>query len=285
MRLFYQEEHKTCYHYAEKSTATFKVYHLQHDAPPAQARLECSLMVFVIEGESLIRYGAGKPFVVPAGRFFLVEPGTLFTGHQQVPTLVMTMAFVGAPQLCNIYTLENLVRDTQGASLPVDPHFTLPIRPRLREFLDLVMHCLDDGLSCAHYHELKREEFFLLVRAYYSKEELAALFRPLLGIDHDFRRQVLEVCAKGCCDIAAMAGQLNMSTATFQRKFKQTFHETAGQWLLNRKAERIIRQLKTTSLTFDQICFENGFSSPAYFSNFCKRVFGKTPTQLRNEAF
>lgn len=285
MRLFYQEEHKTCYHYAEKSTATFKVYHLQHDTPPAQARLECSLMVFVIEGESLIRYGAGKPFVVPAGRFFLVEPGTLFTGHQQIPTLVMTMAFVGAPQLCNIYTLENLVRDTQGASLPVDPHFTLPIRPRLREFLDLVMHCLDDGLSCAHYHELKREEFFLLVRAYYSKEELAALFRPLLGIDHDFRRQVLEACAKGCCDIAAMAGQLNMSTATFQRKFKQTFHETAGQWLLNRKAERIIRQLKTTSLTFDQICFENGFSSPAYFSNFCKRVFGKTPTQLRNEAF
>ena len=285
MRLFYQEEHKTCYHYAEKSTATFKVYHLQHDAPPAQARLECSLMVFVIEGESLIRYGAGKPFVVPAGRFFLVEPGTLFTGHQQVPTLVMTMAFVGAPQLCNIYTLENLVRDTQGASLPVDPHFTLPIRPRLREFLDLVMHCLDDGLPCAHYHELKREEFFLLVRAYYSKEELAALFRPLLGIDHDFRRQVLEVCAKGCCDIAAMAGQLNMSTATFQRKFKQTFHETAGQWLLNRKAERIVHQLKTTSLTFDQICFENGFSSPAYFSNFCKRVFGKTPTQLRNEAF
>ena len=285
MRLFYQEEHKTCYHYAEKSTATFKVYHLQHDAPPAQARLECSLMVFVVEGESLIRYGAGKPFVVPAGRFFLVEPGTLFTGHQQVPTLVMTMAFVGAPQLCNIYTLENLVRDTQGASLPVDPHFTLPIRPRLREFLDLVMHCLDDGLSCAHYHELKREEFFLLVRAYYSKEELAALFRPLLGIDHDFRRQVLEVCAKGCCDIAAMAGQLNMSTATLQRKFKQTFHETAGQWLLNRKAERIVRQLKTTSLTFDQICFENGFSSPAYFSNFCKRVFGKTPTQLRNEAF
>lgn len=285
MRLFYQEEHKTCYHYAEKSTATFKVYHLQHDAPPAQARLECSLMVFVIEGESLIRYGAGKPFVVPAGRFFLVEPGTLFTGHQQVPTLVMTMAFVGAPQLCDIYTLENLVRDTQGASLPVDPHFTLPIRPRLREFLDLVMHCLDDGLSCAHYHELKREEFFLLVRAYYSKEELAALFRPLLGIDHDFRRQVLEACAKGCCDIAAMAGQLNMSTATLQRKFKQTFHETAGQWLLNRKAERIVRQLKTTSLSFDQICFENGFSSPAYFSNFCKRVFGKTPTQLRNEAF
>ena len=285
MRLFYQEEHKTCYHYAEKSTATFKVYHLQHDAPPAQARLECSLMVFVVEGESLIRYGAGKPFVVPAGRFFLVEPGTLFTGHQQVPTLVMTMAFVGAPQLCNIYTLENLVRDTQGASLPVDPHFTLPIRPRLLEFLDLVMHCLDDVLSFAHYHELKREEFFLLVRAYYSKEELAALFRPLLGIDHDFRRQVLEVCAKGCCDIAAMAGQLNMSTATLQRKFKQTFHETAGQWLLNRKAERIVRQLKTTSLTFDQICFENGFSSPAYFSNFCKRVFGKTPTQLRNEAF
>lgn len=285
MRLFYQEEHKTCYHYAEKSTATFKVYHLQHDAPPAQARLECSLIVFVVEGESLIRYGAGKPFVVPAGRFFLVEPGTLFTGHQQVPTLVMTMAFVGAPQLCDIYTLENLVRDTQGASLPVDPHFTLPIRPRLREFLDLVMHCLDDGLSCAHYHELKRAEFFLLVRAYYSKEELAALFRPLLGIDHDFRRQVLEVCAKGCCDIAAMAGQLNMSTATLQRKFKQTFHETAGQWLLNRKAERIVRQLKTTSLTFDQICFENGFSSPAYFSNFCKRVFGKTPTQLRNEAF
>lgn len=285
MGLFYLEEHKTCYHYAERATATFKVYHLQHDSPPARARLERSLIVFVVEGESLIRYGAGKPFVVPAGRFFLVEPGTLFTGHQSSPALVMTMAFVGAPKLCNIYTLENLVRDTQGASQPVDPHFTLPIRPRLREFLDLVMHCLDDGLSCAHYHELKREEFFQLVRAYYSKEELAGLFRPLLGIDHDFRQQVLDAYVNGHGDVATLAESLHVSPATFQRKFKQTFHETAGKWLLDRKAERIIRQLKTTSLTFDQICFENGFSSLAYFSNFCKRVFGKTPTELRNEAF
>lgn len=285
MGLFYLEEHKTCYHYAERATATFKVYHLQHDSPPARACLERSLIVFVVEGESLIRYGAGKPFVVPAGRFFLVEPGTLFTGHQSSPALVMTMAFVGAPKLCNIYTLENLVRDTQGAALPADPHFTLPIRPRLREFLDLVMHCLDDGLSCAHYHELKREEFFQLVRAYYSKEELAGLFRPLLGIDHDFRQQVLDAYANGHGDVATLAESLHVSPATFQRKFKQSFHETAGQWLLDRKAERIIRQLKTTSLTFDQICFENGFSSLAYFSNFCKRVFGKTPTELRNEAF
>lgn len=285
MRLFYQEEHKTCYHYAEKSTATFKVHHLQRDTPPARARLERSLMVFVVEGEVLIRYGTDKPFVVPAGRFFLVEPGTLFTGHQSSTTLVVTMAFVGSPQLCNIYTLENLVSDTQGAALPADPHFTLPIRPRLREFLDLTMHCLDDGLSCVHYHELKRAEFFQLVRAYYSKEELAALFRPLLGVDHDFRRQVLEAYARADCDVATLAARLNLSTATFQRKFKQTFHETAGKWLLDRKAERIIRQLKTTSLTFDQICFENGFSSPAYFSSFCKRIFGKSPTELRGEEF
>lgn len=285
MGLFYLEEHKTCYHYAERATATFKVYHLQHDSPPARACLERSLIVFVVEGESLIRYGAGKPFVVPAGRFFLVEPGTLFTGHQSSPALVMTMAFVGSPQLCNIYTLENLANDTQGAALPAEGHFTLPIRPRLREFLDLVRHCLDDGLSCVHYHELKRAEFFQLLRAYYSKEELAALFCPLLGVDHDFRRQVLEAYARADCDVATLAARLNLSTATFQRKFKQTFHETAGKWLLDRKAERIIRQLKTTSLTFDQICFENGFSSLAYFSNFCKRVFGKTPTELRNEAF
>ena len=51
------------------------------------------------------------------------------------------------------------------------------------------------------------------------------------------------------------------------------------------KSEQIIRDIKTSTKSINEISDEYGFSSLQYFSNFCKRRFGKNLYELRAESF
>ena len=38
---------------------------------------------------------------------------------------------------------------------------------------------MEDDIGCKHLQELKLQELFILFRAYYTKEQLAAFFHPI----------------------------------------------------------------------------------------------------------
>ena len=209
--------------------------------------------------------------------------GMNFYGKQLCETEVMCCSFSDAPKFCNIYTLENLAAMMDGG-VKEEPIVPLHICDRLHDFLCLLGDCMDDGILCAHFHQLKLQELFLLLRAYYSKEDLARMFSPILGIDAGFRKFVLEHYRE-FVDIRQFASLANMTVSTFQRKFKHEFKKPVNEWLLDRKCELVIRDLKTSLKTINEISEDYGFSSLQYFSNFCKRQFGKTPTELRLEPF
>ena len=84
-------------------------------------------------------------------------------------------------------------------------------------------------------------------------------------------------------DVKHFAALLHMPVTTFQRKFKKHFKTPVKQWLLDRKAERMLSDIKTTNRSITDLSKRYGFSSVSYFSNFCKHYFGKTPTELRAE--
>ena len=53
------------------------------------------------------------------------------------------------------------------------------------------------------------------------------------------------------------------------------------QWLMMKRVENIKYKLSQTYIPFADIIDEFNFSSPAHFSNFCKRYLGDTPTNIR----
>ena len=137
---------------------------------------------------------------------------------------------------------------------------------------------------CIHFHQLKLQELFLLLRMYYTKAELACMFAPIFGADDDFRQFVLKHY-KEFVNIKQFSALANMTPSTFQRHFKQTFKKPVNEWFMDLKSEQIIRDIKTSTKSINEISDEYGFSSLQYFSNFCKRQFGKNPTELRAESF
>lgn len=82
-------------------------------------------------------------------------------------------------------------------------------------------------------------------------------------------------------DVNLLAEKANMGVRTFTRKFKETFLESPHKWILARKAEFIENDIVRSNLSFNEIANKYNFSSPAYLSNFCKKLWGKTPTDMR----
>lgn len=130
--------------------------------------------------------------------------------------------------------------------------YCLKLDIRLQSFFSLLVDCLKEGLGCIHYHQIKRDELFLYLRAGYTKEELALFFYPVLGQNLEFKDFVL-MNSRKIFDVKNFALQANMSQSTFNRRFKETFNETAKNWLLLRKQEFVKCDIALSNLSFSEI--------------------------------
>ena len=273
------KEHLACSRYVPSgANAVFKVFRYPKEERLPSGSVLYSSLFFVLEGSVHLVDDVFSEQAVPAGEFFLLTKGTYVKGRAAQGSLVIRCFFSKEMQLCNRFSLEQLgafVADKATCSFA-----TLPICERLDEFLRLTVRYLDDGLSCMHFHQGKRNELFWLLRGYYSKEDLAKLFYPLLNTDLDFRDFVVENYKKAK-DVKELSALAHQSLSTFNRHFKKAFGIPAAEWIEKEKAKDLYREICITDRPFSEIADEYNFSSASYFTTFCKRHFGKTPKELR----
>ena len=256
MTLHYVNEHLGCNNYATDETSLFFLREIKPGETIVRNYLDFTLLVFLYRGDVEITYGIDSKLHLKGGNVFLL------------------------PKNLSMYSLKQLEK-----FLPENLDnrmFCLPFDDRIRAFVNLTVMSLSAGLNCTHYHQIKREELFMYLRAGYTKEELAMFFSPILGKDLDFKDFVL-THYKQIFDVKEFAQKANMSQSTFNRRFKESFNDTALKWLLARKSESILNDIVKSDLTFAEISEKYRFSSPSYFVTFCKKHYGKTAAELRRE--
>lgn len=281
MSLFYKQEHTTCYNYRMQTSATFKVLQFVKTDVPEIINVDRSVLIFLLEGEALVTCNNYKNKLQKAGEILLLPNNSCCYVQVLKPSTIISCSFVRNIDFCSRFSFGHLVE-----FIPNDFTYdfrTLPICEVMSQYLSMLKRYLEDGLSCVHFHELKEKELFILLRAYYTKEELAAFFYPLLGKDVDFKDFVLSNYLT-YDDLSEFARQANMSLDTFKRRFKEAFGESAHKWITSRKSEMIYRDLLMTEKPLADIASEYRMSSQAYLSTFCKQHFGKTPQELRDNA-
>lgn len=142
------------------------------------------------------------------------------------------------------------------------------------------MHNLESGLNCVHYHRVKQEELCILLRAYHGPAALYTLLKSVLGKNDSFKDFVYQHY-KEVSDVGDFAALANMSVRTFQRRFKSEFKRPVHEWLNERRAERILHELRNTDKSLTEIGTSCGFGSASYFTTFCKQYLGMKPSDLR----
>ncbi len=82
-------------------------------------------------------------------------------------------------------------------------------------------------------------------------------------------------------DVRDYAAMLHVSTGYLNECVQKVLHENAKSLIIEQLEMRIRHALKFTDKSIKEIAFEFGFSSPDYFSSFCKKHIGKSPSDYR----
>lgn len=277
--LQYAGEHRSCLNYRMPQDAAIKLLHYPEGMRQIVDTDE-SLIIFVLKGEVKVSADGHNDVLHRAGYISLQPRNSSSYIQVQQPCTFISFHSPHDITLCDRFSVQSLPR-----YIPEGFHYQftlLPIRQRLAEYATGLRHCLEDGLGCVHFLEMKMQELFILLRAYYNREELATFFYPLIGKNRDFQDFVYEHYRQvdSLNEFAALA---NTSVDTFKRRFKETFGEPAHKWITGRKAEHVYRDIALGILSFADIAEKYRFSSVSYLTTFCKQHLGKTPQQLRNE--
>lgn len=275
MKLFYLTEHTSCYNYFKFIEEGFRYYKfdtgLNHEE-----KLTKDCILFVVKGSLCISY-RGHEMLVREGKMIFFCRDSLFNTYSLEPCEVVAAIFEGGIWPCQKASFSELYHLKDIVEYSMEP---LEIRDRLHKFLGLLICYLEDGANCIHFHETKLRELFWNIRFYYSRQELALFFYTIIGRSQDFKNKVLNSCGK-CRTVKDMASTCSMSLSAFKRQFMLEFGEAPIAWMQKQLLGEIKYKLSVTDLPLGTIANELEFSSLAYFSKYCKRCLGYSPTELR----
>lgn len=184
--------------------------------------------------------------------------------------------------LCNGLSLNNA---SAGSHSPTEQKLLKEGLPRLQIHellmmeLNLTLQEIESKQLGYRFMEFKRYIILTMMRSLYNKEELFYMFSWVSSDDFEFRENVFHFYT---FDINAqeLCAQMEMSTATFNRRFKRAFGMPCGEWLNSKRQVHVLMDLKTTDLSVREIA-EKYNLTPNYLTDFCKKYLGDVPGNLR----
>lgn len=278
MSSFYNEEYPTCNSLQLSVGTNFAVTRFKKSDTPQVVSIDRSVLLFILSGKVSANCNQYKNKQHKTNEIALVPRNNCCYVRILEETTLISCPFLLDADFCNSFSYHEL-----SNFIPEDSvyDFTiLPTRERIIEFLNLLIHCLEDRIGDTYFHELMKKELFFFLRAYYSKEELATFFYPLLGKNMDFKELVMSNYLQ-IKDLSEFADKANMSLPTFKRHFQETFGQSAHKWITERKSEWIYKDILLTDMPISEIGEKYHFLSLPYFSVFCKKQFGLSPQKIR----
>lgn len=281
MELSYVGRHLSCPHYKKEEYPQATI--LKYNKGDAIERIspQLSKLCFIKYGSINISIGGSEKKEVKGKEIFLLPPNSEFYAEVIEDVYIITFQFQIQISLCESYSMAQLFpyyKERVEQEL-----FTLKFTPVISKYLDLLDLYLTDGIHCMSFYELKKQELFTLLRAYYPKEDLAVFFHPILSEEDIFFKNFVIEKSLHVKNVSELAKMANYSTSGFIKKFTRCFNEAPHRWMTQYKAEHILHAIKNEDKSLKEICLEYNFSSMSHFVNFCKKQFGETPGKMRKE--
>jgi AraC-like DNA-binding protein len=97
-------------------------------------------------------------------------------------------------------------------------------------------------------------------------------------------REFIDHCYDHPLSLDQISEKACFSRYHFLRLFRQAFHKTPHQYLIERRIEKAKELLSSEDLRVTDVCFEVGFQSLGSFSSLFHRYVGHAPVTYRERA-
>lgn len=182
--LLYKSEHLSCINY-EHDTETRILEEKIDSGSSFFITAQVNKIIIVTENAITISSDTITPTLVKSNFMFFVAAGKnveMSSGKKSAKVLIINL--FERISLCDNFPLEDLFKKTDNPpkgqlsnTYTLVSHFhPLKMNTVAKSYLDLLLHCHRLGLKCCNYHKGKINELLFILRAFYSKEELAAFF-------------------------------------------------------------------------------------------------------------
>lgn len=271
-------QHIDCCNYRKDSSINhFNIVNFNNTKMSYSTKME-STILFLLDGEIVITKDCVN-FIIHDKEMIVIPPFTsVFINSNKAEGICYR--FSKPIQFCSELSLEQLFDFSQNEVYPKLDISKLTIDSLLYDYLCCVKSIINEGVHCMQFHEALASHIFIIIRAFYSKNELRAFFNTLLTKNMEFKSYILENC-DNIDNNKVIAEKLNMSLSTFNRKFRESFNESPHKWLTRIKAEKIYKELVSTDSSLTEIAYNNNFSSISYLVTFCRHHFNDTPNGIR----
>ena len=278
MKLLYKKEHISCIYYdsgANPQVAVRKIYKGQ----PFDGYSQQCKIVLVLDGNVTYKLRGLVLTELQEGQMLLIAPDKHFSLNTKDAAKLLTITLTQISGLCECFPLENLLvhRDENRQEITV-----LEANAAVDTFAAGLVSSLKQGLRCKYYLETKTKELFYLLRAFYTKEQLAHFFSEMLHTDAHFYYFVKQNY-KNINSIPEFAKMVDMKQLTFEKKFKEIFGMPPYKWIIEQKSKDIHHALCTGNTPLKELAAQYGFSSKSSFSDFCKKNLGAPPGRVRGK--
>ncbi|MDR2232884.1 MAG: AraC family transcriptional regulator [Tannerella sp.] len=278
MKIYNVEEHVACYCYDNGDDALIEV-RKNKQIFTGEFTLKYNDLVFVLEGKIRLIKSNNVATEICKGDFVLIPANhqmryKIFSGGVYV-----IIRLQGELSLCQSFNLDRLNSKIKLIQEPAG-YSVLPINARLKHLTKGIVEAWDDGLKCRYYFQAKISELLIMLRAYYSEDDLCHFFYYYFTSDIGFMEFVRSYHLQ-YNTVNELSTALNMTPQQFSRRFQRVFGETPYGWMQREKARLIYGDICRTNKPLKDIANEYGFNIQANFNRFCKMAFGKNPGEIR----
>ena len=276
MKLLYRKEHTTCIYYDNGAQITVKKI---YKGQPFDGYSQQCKIVLVLDGNVTYKLRGLVLTELQEGQMLLIAPDKHFSISTKDAAKLLIVTLTQLSGLCECFPLENLLvhRDENRQEITV-----LEANEAIDTFVTGLTTSIKQGLRCKYYLEIKTKELFYLLRAFYTKEQLAHFFSEMLHADAHFYYFVKQNY-KNINSIPEFAKKVDMKQLTFEKKFKEVFGVPPYKWIIEQKSKEIHHALCTGNTPLKELAAQFGFSSKSSFSDFCKKNLGAPPGLIRGK--
>ncbi|MDH6304726.1 AraC-like DNA-binding protein [Parabacteroides sp. PF5-5] len=235
-------------------------------------------LLFLLEGELNVSYNEFKNHLCVTDEMIFVAADSSLVIETYTEVRYLLLSFNNQLSLLEQLDLQELKEFCNERNI----FNKLDIRPPLHGVLESIIFYQSNKIHSRQLDEAKQKEIFLVLKSFYTKQELARFLKPILNQDMDFKAFIIKhyMDAKNVEELAQIC---DLSIRSLTRKFKLHFNDSPYRWMLRQKSHHVKTMLADRKIPMQQIIKDFGFSSPAHFTTYCKKHFEMTPSAYRKE--